>query len=68
MTFSVTSLNPLAVQKTRTYRRVSDAAEDVVDARVYEGIRFRFADTEGRSHGTRVAEWAFKHVLRPIKL
>jgi hypothetical protein len=35
MTFSVTSLNPLSVQKTRTYRRFSDAAADVVVARIY---------------------------------
>ena len=49
MTFSVTSLYPLAIQKTRTYRRFSDAAEDVVDARIYEGIHFRFADQGSRS-------------------
>jgi hypothetical protein len=35
MTFAVTTTNPLAVQQTRTYRRFSDAAQDVVDARIY---------------------------------
>jgi hypothetical protein len=66
MTFSVTSLNPLAVQKTRTYRRFSDAAADVVVARIYEGIHFRFADLGSRRQGRRVAEWAFKHSLLPL--
>lgn len=66
LTFQVTSLAPLAVQKTRTYHRFSDAADDVVDARVYLGIHFRFADTAARTQGTRVAEWAFNHFLLPL--
>ena len=37
MTFEVTSLAPQAVQKTRTYDRFSDAAQEVVDARVLPG-------------------------------
>ena len=55
MTFDVTSLAPLAVQKTRTYSRFSDAAQDVVDARMYLGIHFRFADMAARTQGRRVA-------------
>jgi len=30
----------------RTFNPFSDAAEEVVNARVIEGIHFRFADTE----------------------
>lgn len=67
MHFEVTSLSPLAVKKARTYRRFSDAAQDVVDARVYLGIHFRFADTAARTQGTRVAEWAYKHFLLPVE-
>lgn len=65
-TFDVTSLAPLAVQKTRTYRRFSEAAQDVVDARIYLGIHFRFADTAARTQGQKVAEWAFNHFLLPL--
>jgi hypothetical protein len=46
--------------------RFSDAAKDVVRARIYEGIHFRTDDTVARSQGRRVAHWAFKHLLRPI--
>jgi len=67
MSFEVTSLAPLAIKKTRAYRRFSEAARDVVDARVYAGIHFRFADTAARAQGTRVAEWAFKHYLLPLE-
>ena len=67
MPLSLTSNNPPVVQKTRTYSRFSDATEDVVNARIYAGIHFRKPDVDGRTQGRRVAEWAFKHVLRPIK-
>jgi hypothetical protein len=61
VTFSITSAHPLAVQKARTYQRFSDAAADVVNARIYEGIHFRFADTAARQQGMSAASWAFKH-------
>jgi hypothetical protein len=66
MTFSLTTTNPLATTKTRTYNRFSEAAREVVNARIYEGIHFRFADTVARTQGREVAKWAFKHFLRPL--
>jgi PAP2 superfamily len=66
VTFSMTSNTPQVVNKTRTYSRFSDAAEDVVDARVYLGIHFRFADVVARRQGSHVANWAFSHFLRPV--
>jgi hypothetical protein len=63
--FSITSNAALAVQKERPYTRFSDAAEDVVDARVFEGIHFRFADQAARLQGSLIAEWAFQRLLRP---
>jgi hypothetical protein len=62
----VTSLNPLATQKTRIYARFSHAADDVVDARIYLGIHFRFADVAARKQGEQVAENAVEHFLLPI--
>ena len=67
VTFTVTSLNPLAVQKTQTYTRLSDAVEETIDARVYVGIHFRNSDVVGRDQGKQIAQWAFKHFLRPLK-
>lgn len=67
MTFTVTSNTPnLAPDKrSRTYARFSDAAEEVVDARIYLGLHFRFADTAAREAGSRIAKWTFTHVLKP---
>jgi hypothetical protein len=69
---------PLAIHKAspatvpicttpRLYRKISDAAQEVVDARVLLGIHFRFADTGARTLGTRVAWHVFTHALRPLK-
>jgi len=67
LTFSLTTTNPgPTIVDTRTYNRFSDAAQDVVDARIYEGIHFRFADEVGRSQGRQVADWTFKNYLRPL--
>jgi hypothetical protein len=66
MTFSVTTTNAAALQQTRTYNRFSDAAADVVNARIYEGIHFRFADVQARRQGRHVAQWAFSHFLRSV--
>ena len=67
LVFDVTSNAPLAVKKTRTYTRFSDAAEDVVEARILLGIHFRFADVAARAQGQRVAEHAFNHFLLPLR-
>ena len=67
MTFSITTTNVgPTVQDTRTYERFSDAAQDVVDARVYSGIHFRFADEAARKQGRLVAHWTLKNYLRPL--
>jgi hypothetical protein len=51
---------------TRTYQRFSDMADDVVLVRILQGIHFRSADEVARREGTRAADWAVSHVLRPI--
>ena len=54
--------------KTRSYRRFSDAAQDVVGVRIYQGIHFQFADTAALKQRRDVAKWAFKHFQRPKPL
>ena len=67
MTFSITTTNVGPTNEdTRTYERFSAGAQDVVDARVYLGIHFRFADEAARKQGRRVADWAFRNFMRPI--
>ena len=67
MTFQVTTTNTgPTIQDTRTFNRFSDAADEVVNARIYEGIHFRFADTDARKQGKHVAQWGFSHYFRAL--
>jgi PAP2 superfamily len=65
-TFQMTTTNPNALQKTRTFTRFSEAEDEVVDARVYVGIHYRNTDRISRAQGLRVANWVFKNFFRPI--
>jgi len=66
ITFDMESKAATATQKFRTYHRLSEITQDVIDVRVYQGIHFRFADEVAYRTGRRSADWAFAHTLRPI--
>jgi hypothetical protein len=64
--FSVSSGAAGLLTNPRRYTRFSDAAQEVVDVRVLQGIHFRFADEAGRRQGSRIAHWTFQRFLRPL--
>ena len=67
MDFSITTTNAGPTnQDTRNFTKFSRAADEVVDARIYLGIHFRFADTASRKSGAKIADWAFENYFRRI--
>ena len=66
ISFAAHTTNPAAPTQTRMFDRFSDAAAEVVVARIWEGIHFRFADETARKQGRHVAQWAFSHALKPL--
>ena len=48
----------------REFRSFSQLRDDIVDARVWSGIHFRFSDEEGAKIGRRVARWGGEHAFR----
>jgi hypothetical protein len=67
MDFAITTTNVgPTIEDTRYFKRFSDAREEVVNARIYEGIHFRFADEAARKQGKQIAGWAFENYLRPL--
>jgi hypothetical protein len=64
--FKVTSNAPAAVKKERMFGSFTAASQQVVAARIYLGIHFRFADTEARKQGRAVANYVFDHYLLPL--
>jgi hypothetical protein len=51
--------------QTRTFAHESDLTNAVVDARIWLGIHFRFADTAGRDIGLAVGDHAIQHYFGP---
>lgn len=51
---------PLPFGVTRTYKRFSQMAQEVNDARVWGGIHFRRADTDGHALGFEIGEIAMR--------
>lgn len=68
MTFDVTTTNVLVPEdkRTNTYHKFMDPRGEVVDARIYQGIHFRFADEAARKQGEHIAQWAWGHFFRPL--
>jgi PAP2 superfamily len=49
---------------TRQFTSFSQVRDDIVEARIWSGIHFRFSDTEGAKIGRRVAHWGNRHAFR----
>jgi hypothetical protein len=64
--FKITSNAPAAVKKERTYPSFTAASQQVVVARIFLGIHFRFADLAAREQGRAVAEYVYDHYLLPL--
>jgi len=66
MNITLTTANPNAINKTRTYSSFSAVMSQLVNVRVWQGIHFRFADQEGRMGGEQSAEYVHDHALLPV--
>ena len=64
--FSILSPTPGLTVNPRQCHRFSEAAQEVVEVRILQGIHFRFADEQARRQGRRVAHWVFMKFLRPV--
>src|SRR5438034_5425963 len=52
---------------TRSFERFSCALKEVIDARVWAGIHFRTADTQGAVLGKKVAQYVKKNYFQPVR-
>ena len=52
---------------TRTFDKFTAVRDEVVEARIYGGIHFRFADTAGRKQGEHIAQWTNGHFFKPVE-
>ncbi len=67
MAFQIATTNPGPTQNDiRSYSSFSQVREEVEDARIFQGIHFRFADRDARKQGEHIAQWAHAHYFRPV--
>ena len=52
---------------TRTYAKLSDYVNEVVDARVYDGVHYRTSGLVGADMGRKIAEYAVHNHLLPVR-
>jgi hypothetical protein len=52
---------------TRSYDSGRALRRDAIDARVWLGIHFRFADTAASEMGRRLTAWTLDHYFRPVR-
>jgi hypothetical protein len=60
------TLPSTAVPEVRHYDSGRVLRRDVVNARVWLGIHFRFADTASRDLGIAIADWVLDHYFQPV--
>ena len=64
---AVSTRFPGTPAQTRHFNRFSQALNEIIDARVWGGIHFRTADTQGAALGAKVARWESTHYFRPVR-
>jgi hypothetical protein len=52
---------------TRSFDRFSDAIKEIIDSRVWGGIHFRTAETQGAALGKKVAHYMKQHYFQPVQ-
>ena len=71
MEFSIMTTNLTGVtdpaKRVRSYTKFSQVREEVEDARIFQGIHFRFADADARRQGEHLAQWVNSHYFRPVE-
>jgi hypothetical protein len=61
------SLTNPAVKVTRTYHSLAQMGQEVEDARVWGGMRYRTAVVHGSALGRSIADYGLQHHLRPVR-
>jgi len=64
-TLNLTLISTAVPNVTRHYDSGSAERSDVLNARIWQGIHFRSADTASRNLGLQLADWTTEHYFQP---
>jgi hypothetical protein len=63
--FSIAS--PTAPGVTRKFTRLSDYANEAIDARAYDGVHYRTSGEVGAAMGRKIGEYTMQNYLKPVR-
>ncbi|HUQ29598.1 MAG TPA: vanadium-dependent haloperoxidase [Usitatibacter sp.] len=52
---------------TRTFRKLSDYVDEVIEARIYDGVHYRFSGEAGRDVGRQVGQYVAANYFKPLR-
>jgi hypothetical protein len=52
---------------TRTFRKLSDYVDEVVEARIYDGVHYRTSGEVGREVGRQIGQYVAANYFKPLK-
>jgi len=64
--FSITVPGPLAGNDTRHYASSTELITEIGNARIWDGVHFRFSTDAGTTIGRAVARYDYHHALQPV--
>lgn len=68
MEFEIMTTNPGPTENDiRSYTKFSEVRDEVVEARILQGIHFRFADADARKQSEHIAQWVYSHFFRAVE-
>ena len=65
--FTMTSFTAQPAGTTRSFKKISDAANENAESRILAGIHFRFSCKAGQELGNNIGNWVVDKYLKPIK-
>ena len=51
----------------RTFKKLSDARQEIGMSRIWAGIHVMSDNVEGQKAGLKLADWVFENALQPLK-
>jgi hypothetical protein len=66
ITVETDTTNPALIGVTRSFADFSSALDELVGARIWSGIHFRFADEDSRQLGTTIGNYIIDNAFQPL--
>ena len=64
---TATMTSPTAPGVKRSFSKLSDYTAEIVNARIYDGVHYRFSGEVGVEMGRKIGEYVMQNHLKPLR-